>query len=100
MSNFLQILSNFFKCFLFSEFCIGVRTGNEEHNDGALSIRIQNGDPIMEEILSNNEEREFCGFAEPPIIEVKGHTTNAWTGEIFLFNMNLRNDQSNPFILG
>ena len=52
----------------------------------------------MEEILSNNEEREFCGFfTEAPIIEVKGHTTNAWAGEIFYFN---NNDQGNPFVLG
>ena len=51
----------------------------------------------MEEILEKNEKREFCGFTEAPIIEVKGHTTNAWTGEIFYFN---NNDQGNPFVLG
>ena len=90
----MQILSHLCKCFLFSEFCIGVRTGNEQHNDGELSIRIQNGDPIMEDILEENEEREFCGFTEAPIIEVKGHTTNAWAGEIFYFK---NNDQRNPF---
>ena len=94
VSNVLHILRNSFKCFLFSEFCIGVRTGSEGHNDGALSIRNQNGDVIMEEILEKNEEREFCGFTEAPIIEVKGHSTNAWAGDIYYFK---NNDQGSPF---
>ena len=89
-------MRNSFKCFLFSEFCIGIHTGNEKDNNGALSIRIQNGDSILEDSFSKNEEREFCGFTEVPIIEVKGHTTNAWTGDIFYFK---NNDQGNSFVL-
>ena len=96
ISNFLHILSNFFKCFIFSEFCIGVRTGKGRNNDGKLSMRIENSNSIIDLTLKKNRQREVCGFTEVPIIEVRGPSTDGWAGDIFYFKYS---DSSNSFSL-
>ena len=82
----------FFLCvFLAPSYCIAFETGNNTANDGFIEVEILenvDGSDIATTLIPKNTElelgevRQFCGYASPPRIQIKGPRASAWSGNI------------------